>query len=246
MQADRACERRMTELAERAAKTGVAQRTGFLSPAEMAQAEISARLAGVSLFSFGGIDGAERRAVAFADGDWFPEWSVRCVRIDWNARYGALGHRDLLGALLALGIEREKIGDIYAQEGCAHVFALADMAHYIEANLEQAGSVPVKAKLMPLDELPALGPAEGTQVRGTVASMRLDAVLGVAWNLSRGRAAELVASGRVQVDHQTELRPDRQLSEGKTLSVRGLGRAKIEQIGSLTKKGRIGVTLTRF
>ena len=80
----------------------------------------------------------------------------------------------------------------------------------------------------------------------TVAALRLDAVLGAAWDLSRGKAAELVASGRVQVDYLPELRPDRHLHEGAVLSVRGLGRAKIAEIGGKTKKDRVGVMLLRF
>lgn len=246
MQTDRACERRMAELAARAAKTGAPQRTGFLTPAERAQADICARQAGTALFTFGGTEDAERRVVAFADADWTPEWPVCCVRIEWNAKFGDLGHRDILGALLALGIDREKVGDIHPGGGQAHAFMLPEMARYAEANLDRAGNVPVAVRVLPPDEAPQLAVEAGKPVRGTVASLRLDAVLGVAWNLSRGRAAELVAAGRVQVEYQLEMKPDRQVPEGAVLSVRGLGRAKLDQIGGRTKKDRIGITLTRY
>lgn len=244
MQADRTIARRMAELAQRAARTGVAQVAWFLSPAEQAQAEISARQEGVCLYAAGGVPDAERRVVAFAEEDWEPAWPIICLRATWHGRYGAPTHRDFLGAVMAMGIGREKVGDLFIGEGEAHLFVLRDMGQYIAANLERVGNTPVRMEV--LSEWPQLAAAEGTEVRATVASVRLDAVLGAVWNLSRGRAAELVASGRVQVDHRPELRADRQLEEGATLSVRGMGRAKLIEIGGKTRKGRIGVTLLRF
>jgi len=71
-------------------------------------------------------------------------------------------------------------------------------------------------------------------------------VLGVVWRLSRTRAAELVSSGRVQVNHRIEIRPDAKVSQGAVLSVRGMGRARMHEIGGHTKKDRISVTLLRY
>lgn len=244
MQADRTIERRMDELALRAARTGITQVAWFLSPAEQAQAQICAHRADVTLFSEGGTPDAERRVVAFADADAWPEWPIDCLRVTWHARYGAPGHRDLLGAILALGMGREKIGDLYIGDGEAHVFVLHEMADYIAASLDRAGNVPVKVTV--LDEWPALSAGGGEPVQVNVASPRLDAVLGAAWKLSRGRAAQLVASGSVQVNHQPELRADRQVTEGTMISVRGKGRVKVEAIGGQTKKGRYFMTLLRF
>ncbi|GHU83454.1 photosystem II S4 domain protein [Clostridia bacterium] len=243
MRADREGEDRLSELAQRAARTGIAQFSGFLSPAQQAQAEISARKAGTRFAAWGGADGAERCVCAFAPGD-DPAWPIACLRVRWHAKYGTAGHRDLLGAILALGVERDTVGDIYPGDGEAHVFALDDMARYLQVNLERAGSVPVRVDIA--DEPPALARTVGTAVRATVASVRLDAIVGAAWNLSRTRAAELVAAGRVQVDHQVSLRPDLKLQPGAVLSARGLGRAELAEIGGKTKKDRISVTLLRY
>lgn len=244
MQADRTIERRMAELAGRAAHTGIAQIAWFLSPAQREQAEICARQANVSLFDEGGTPNAERRVVAFADSDWTPDWPIRCLRILWHARYGAPGHRDLLGSLLGLGIGREKIGDIFPGEGEAYAFVLADMADYIAASLDRVGGTPVRIEV--LDAWPAPDAADGTPIRATVPSLRLDALLGAALRLSRARAADLISAGRVQVNHQLEMRADRHLEEGAVLSIRGMGRVRVESIGSITKKGRIGVVLLRY
>lgn len=243
IQADRAVSRRMDELAERAARTGIPQVAWFLSPAERAQAEICARQAGVMLHACGGTPDAERQVIAFCEDDTAPDWPIVCLRATWHARYGAPTHRDFLGAVMALGIGREKVGDLFVGEGEAHMFVLREMADYIAAGLERTGNTPLRVQA--LDAWPELSAAQGEQIRATVASPRLDAILGAAWNLSRTRAVELVSAGRVQVDHQQELRPDRQLAAGAVLSVRGMGRARLEEIGGTTRKGRIAVTLSR-
>lgn len=244
MQADRSVEKRMAELAGRAERTGIGQIAWFLSPAELTQADICARQAGVTLHTCGGTPDAERRVAAFGDEDWAPDWPVDCLQLGWHARYGAPGHRDILGSLMGLGIGREKVGDIFVQEGVAYVFILREMGTYVAANLERAGSTPVRISVMA--DWPELAAAEGVALRDTVASLRLDAIIGAAWNLSRGKASALVASGRVQVDHREELRGDRQITEGAVISVRGLGRAKLEAIGGKTKKGRYSIEMIRY
>jgi len=244
MRADRACEKRLTELAERTARTGVPCFTGFLSPAEQAEAEICAKKAGVSLLTFGGAEGAERRVAVFFEEERPTEWPIFCLCVRWNRKYGVCGHRDLLGSLLGLNISREKLGDLFVGDGEAHVFVLRDMARYVEGSLMRVGSVPVTVERA--EEIPALSGGQGSAIRATVASLRLDALLCVLWRLPRTRAAELVSSGRVQVDHQMELRPDRQLQAGAKISVRGLGRGILSEIGGKTKKDRISVTLLRY
>lgn len=234
----------MAELAERAARTGSAQVAWFLSPAEQVQAEICARHAGTELFTSGGVEDAERKVVAFADMDWEPEWPILCLQINWHAKYGVPGHRDLLGSLMGLGIGREKVGDLFIGEGEAHAFVLREMGGYIATSLSRVGNTPVSIEV--LEEWPLLAAAQGAEVRGTVASLRLDAIIGTAWKLSRGRAADIVSAGRVQVNHQIELRADRQLLPGAVISIRGMGRAKLEETGGKTKKGRTSITMLRY
>ena len=83
-------------------------------------------------------------------------------------------------------------------------------------------------------------------VRDTVSSLRLDAVASSAFSMSRGRAAELIAAGRVNLDHVPCLKGDRPVAEGAVLTVRGLGKARLVQVGPLTKKGRTAITIERY
>lgn len=88
--------------------------------------------------------------------------------------------------------------------------------------------------------------AQVKTVRDTVSSLRLDAVAASAFGLSRGRAAELIAAGRVSLDHAACLKPDKQVGQGAVLTARGLGKAKLIEVGGLTKKGRVGIVIERY
>lgn len=236
----------MDDLAVRTERTGVAQFSRFLTPAELEQAHISARQAGVFLEAFGGYPGAERRVAAFLLEEEAPEeWPVVCLRVCWEDRFTASpAHRDLLGAIMALGMDRSQFGDIVVEAREAFVFALPVAAKRIVSELFKAGGTTVRVEI--LEEIPPMASAEGTPVQGTVSSLRLDAVMDLAFRISRGRAAELIRSGRVQVDHLLELRPDRKLGEGVMISVRGMGRAQLAQINGQTKKDRTSIMLLRY
>ena len=84
------------------------------------------------------------------------------------------------------------------------------------------------------------------EVRDTVSSLRLDAVVSTALRMSRGRAAELVERGVVQVNWRPCAKPDRLLSEGDTVSARGFGKFQLAQVGGLTKKGRTAIVVQRY
>lgn len=235
---------RLEELARRAAATGEAQCTRFLTPAELFEAAVVAKRQGVALSDFGGAQGAERRIAAFVPQGEEAIFPIACVRVAWSAKHETIGHRDLLGALLGLGVTRECVGDIFFGEGEAHVFILPEMAQYVEANLSRAGRAAVSAKVVEAPE--TLQFAEGERIRATVASLRLDVVLGAAWKLSRADAQALIAQGRALVDHKIELRPDTKLREGALISLRGKGRARLTEIIGTTKKGRLSIMLLRY
>ena len=83
-------------------------------------------------------------------------------------------------------------------------------------------------------------------IRDTVAALRLDAITAVGFRMSRGKAAVLIASGRVQVNWRECTKPDKPLNQGDTVSARGFGKFVLAEIGGLTKKGRMGITVERY
>ena len=240
--------KRLRELALRAAYTGQAAFTRFLEPPMEREALAAAAAAGVHAAFFGGYTDAERRIAAFC-ADEAPteaDYPLACLELRWNPKYACPGHRDLLGAVMGLGLERDAIGDIApgAADGRAYLFVHRDVADYIRANLESAGRAALKVQ--ETAGQPVLREPEGTQLRATVSSERLDAVVAAGLKLSRSEAQHLIESGLVKRNHLPELRGDARLDEGDLLSIRGYGRMKILEFEGRTRKGRLAVRIFRY
>ncbi|MCL2153475.1 MAG: YlmH/Sll1252 family protein [Oscillospiraceae bacterium] len=226
------------DLAVKAVKTGCAA-SRFLSPAEAkSTATYLSKRRDVSIALDGGFEGAERVRVVLMNPDWgeYERTALfRVLKIDLPPQEN-IGHRDVLGAVMALGIERTTIGDII--ESPLALICVPEMSAYITDNLTKIGRAHVKLSEMDLCEL--IGKTEDLLIKtDTVASPRLDAVLGSAFGLSRGKANELVAAGSVSLNHEVCQQPSKEVSEGAILSVRGLGRTKLLEIGGISKKGRL-------
>ena len=235
-------EKRLRELALRASHACAPTYTRFLEPPMEIACRAAANFAGCEVAFEGGYEGAERRMAGFyAGGAEALSFPIRRLRVDWNARYGSIGHRDILGALMGLGIERETLGDIAMLKEGALLFVHEDMADYVAANLESCGRA--KVRISPCGEEVAPPEPEGTLLYRTVPSQRLDAVLAAAYDLSRQKAQEMIRSELVKVDHAVETRADARLEAGSLVSARGLGRFRVQEVAGLTRKGRVGLRL---
>ena len=144
-----------------------------------------------------------------------------------------------------LTLDREKVGDLLVADGRCDVLALEEVADFLVFHMEQAGRVKLKCSPLPLDRLepPAV---ETRTIRDTVSSLRLDAVAASGFSLSRGKAADLIASGRVQLNHRECVKPDHAVAQGDVLSCRGLGKCVLTEVGGPSKKGRILIVLERY
>ena len=235
-------EKRLRELALRASHACAPTYTRFLEPPMEIACRAAANFAGCEVAFEGGYEGAERRMAGFyAGGAEALSFPIRRLRVDWNARYGSIGHRDILGALMGLGIERETLGDIAMLKEGALLFVYEDMADYVAANLESCGRA--KVRISPCGEEVAPPEPEGTLLYRTVPSQRLDAVLAAACDLSRQKAQEMIRAELVKVDHAVETRVDAHLEAGSLVSARGLGRFCVREVTGLTRKGRVGLRL---
>lgn len=235
---------RLLELASQADRQGRCRFTPFLTPPEAALAEAAAKRAGVACALMGGYEGAERRMARFCPAACEPEpFPLTALRLIWPHQ-SAPAHRDLLGALMGLGIRRDRTGDIVLGADEAMLFVEAPLADTVLAGLTEAGRIRLTAARAEAGDLPAA--PQGEEVRFTVQSARLDAIVADGFHLSRGDAAALVEAGAVKLRHAPTLRPDARVAEGDAISVRGHGRLTIETIGAPTRKGRLPVTITRY
>ena len=170
--------------------------------------------------------------------------AVAAVAAAW---YGGerLTHRDFLGSLMGLGLTRGTIGDRLVTDTRCQVLALPKTADFLLSEWESAGRVRLKTAPLPLEELEI--PAQACrELRDTVSSLRLDNVLAAGFSLSRGRAAEAVEKGAVQVTWTVCQKPDKPVAAGDTITCRGLGKCVLDSVGSPTKKGRLPVVIRRF
>jgi len=235
---------RLLELAEQAGGRQCSRFTPFLTPPEAALAQAAAKRARVSLALYGGYEGAERRVVCFYPEGAEPEpFPVTTLEIAWHLQR-APEHRDLLGAVMGLGVQRARVGDIVFAQGKAYLFVESALAGMISQNLLEAGRA--RLSVTAVNAPPALAEPEGEPRRCTVRSPRLDAVVAEGFGLSRGAAAQRILAGEVKLRHVPTLRPDARVEAGDAISVRGCGRLRIDSFGQATRKERIPVRYTRY
>lgn len=234
--------KRLDELAGRAEKTGRAFFTGFLTPPEAERAKAAGKKQGVCVTLDGGYADAERRMARFAlDGE--EPFPLCALELSWPHQ-NAPEHRDVLGSVMGLGLKRSCIGDIVLEADRGYLFAERAMSGHIADVLVSAGRAKLQVRV--LNELPVFKQPEGIEVRDTVLSLRLDAVLSGGFGLSRAKAAALIESGHVKLRHLPTERTDARVQMDDVISVRGFGRLVLNEVGAPTKKGRIPLRLTRY
>lgn len=192
---------------------------------------------------YGGFDSAQRKMVAFLSEYDEPCYPLSLLRVT-SSHLKSLTHRDFLGSIMALGIKREKCGDIIITDDCAQIILSDDVISFVSSSLEKVGRVGVKTAVAPLSSL-CVPQKTFTPVSGTVSSLRLDCVVSLFVGKGRAKASELIGAGLVFVNSLPALKADMRLFGGEVISVRGKGKASLE-IGGNSKKGRIFVTLNIF
>ena len=244
MEADSQVALRLRQAAERADRLDCAVPGRFVTGAERALAVHAARQAGVAASFDGGFPLAERAQVCFHPGWEEPAFTAQWCEIRWAAKFARVLHSDLLGSLMALGMDRSFFGDLIALEDRAYLLALPEVAVRLPMEWTQAGNVPLKISL--LEETPRFELPKGEMLRDTVASLRLDCVLASGLKTSRSKAAEMIRQGLVMVDHVPQEHTDYLLQPGQLLSVRGFGRIRLSEVGEPTRKDRLPVMLEIF
>jgi len=250
---DRLLLARVLDKLELARDRGVPSHTPFLSPGEQAAVTDLLNACGHPRHLFwGGFKDSERRVCFFLP-DWQeeedvtgdPEHPLTAAEAVFPAN-ASLSHRDILGALMGLGLTREKLGDILLpEENRCQVLALREVMPILLSQWESAGRYKLSLKEIPLSALTPK-PAQVKTIRDTVATPRLDAVLASGFSLSRSKASALIASGKVALNHRECLKPDKPVEEGDVLTCRGLGKCVVKEVPGQSKKGRTMLVLERY
>ncbi|MBR5479336.1 MAG: RNA-binding protein [Clostridia bacterium] len=234
---------RVEDKIRRVRDKNIPEALGFLTPSERAEIE---KLHLPRHFFYGGRD-AERTFLFllpdYMEEENFPVEEYLCV-LSAKVPFGNPTHRDFLGAILGLGIERECVGDIIVGEE-SFIYLTRKIAPFVMQNLDKIGRLGVKLKEVSPSSVPEKNePYE--EVNVTVASLRLDALVSGAFNISRSAAVQGISAGLVSVNFLPCENTSQVLSEGDLISFRGRGRAKINSLGGISKKGRQFVNFHTF
>lgn len=230
-------------------RRNISANTCFLSPREL---EMTRYLFGdlEGLHAFGGYADAERKMLVYLP-EYLDEDSLTgedspmvCLRAEFYEGDHP-SHRDFLGALMGAGIARETVGDICVGPTSCDFFVTEEIAPYILQNFISAGRVKLRLKQIPISEVSVPEP-EIKEIRDTVASLRLDSVIASGFRIGRSLAAQHIAAGKAAIDGLPCEKPDKTVTEGAKISVRGLGKIKLHAINGHTKKDRISIIIHRY
>ena len=225
--------------------------TDFMDRAKCARfAERMQGIRDLNVTLFGGTEDCERQMMGFSLAEEelaAEEFPIKILKIRRKSKkFGQtdLSHRDYLGSILGLGIDRGKVGDILVEEDAAVCFVSEEISQYICAVLEQVSKTAVIAEETEGTE--AIPVRQTEKRRITVASLRLDAVAGEVFHLARGKAQTLIGAEKAQVNWNVITNTSHLLKEGDMVSLRGFGRFRVGEVGGRTKKDRIGLEVERY
>ena len=244
---------RISELDRTAYEQNILKCSVFLSYAEQ-QAYHSLLTAGKLLcgthFLSGGYPGAER-CMAFFLPDYMEKEDAEKDRISCVLARAAgekyaenLTHRDYLGALMNLGMERDCLGDILVAGSSAYIFCTREMAGFITDNLFKVKHTAVSCEAAEPEDLDLKPKLE--ELKLNVASERIDVVIAALWKLSRQKASALVDAEQVFINGITVSSAGRQMKEGDRVSVRGLGKFIYDGVDGSSRKGRLYVAVRKY
>lgn len=242
-------QKRLIELSKLAYQRGIVTYSDFLNLNEL---NILHTMPKNELYTsyklFGGYDFSERQMVAFLPDalcyEYFYPISVLKISPLQKKFAESLSHRDYLGAILNLGIERSKIGDILVQDNSAILFIHQSLETFVQEELRRIKHTSVMAEPENFAEISYKPKTE--EKKGTVSSLRLDSLMALAFSSSRTKLVSYIENGKVFVNGKLITSNGYQIKEEDIISVRGLGRFQFKETLSQTKKGRYFVTIDMY
>lgn len=250
MEAEELLKKRFRELAQKCYQNNQYTFTGFLSLADMACFyEMERELSYVPHKVWGGSELCERVMLRFGSEEalgYEEEFPIACIQVKpLMAKFAdELSHRDFLGALMNLGIERSTLGDIFIEDNTAYLFCAANMAEYIMENLGKVKHTSVLCK--EAEQIPSFEDKERQEIRIQVSSERADAVVSKVYRLSRSEAIEFFRQKKVFVNGRQCENNSQPLKCGDIVSVRGCGRFEYSGTQNVSKKGKLNVVVSCF
>ncbi|OPJ63230.1 RNA-binding protein [Clostridium oryzae] len=217
----------------------------FLSPAVWSTIIEMKNYFGFDIYTYGGFHEAERKMVCFSyENSIEVNFPVKLVCIENRSKFLTLQHRDYLGALMALGIKRDKLGDLVVKDNRCFFPVSEELFEYIDSNLMKVGKCPcIVTEIEDESELPE---AEYKQKLVIAAAMRLDAVVGAITGMSRSKSVNYIDTGKVQIDYIEVRDKSFEVNLLSTITVRGFGKYRIIETAGNSGSGKIKLKIYSF
>lgn len=231
--------RQIMDYKERVEERNTYVLTDFMNPHE---ASVASSLIGknneVQIAFFGGIENAEMvRAILYPHTFEVSkeDFSISVMEVRYPGKFVKISHRDVLGALMHLGLKRELYGDIVVEDDAAYFACISNMADYLLANLKTVGRGSVQVKKT---EKTITHKQEYRSVLLSVASFRLDLIIAEAFHLSRKEASSYIQSNFVKVNYKEVVQSNYLCHNMDIISLRRHGRVKFVDLDKINKKGK--------
>ena len=240
--------KRFIDLSKQANRKGIVTFSDFISMSEQSILQQNKDKLESEYQISGGYEYAERQMVAFIPDALFYEWDypMECIRIRpaYPKFAEKLTHRDVLGALMSLGIERSKLGDLIVNEAAMFFFAKEEIVPYI---LEQLTSIRHTIVTLEVSEERQIDyQPRFEEKEAIVTSIRLDAVIAAICNISRSASLRMIQEGKVFVNGAESLHNTYYCKQGDLLSIRGFGKVRFGDTLGVTKKDRVRFSYQLF
>lgn len=167
------------------------------------------------------------------------------IRIRNKSKFKKLNHKDYLGGLMSLGIDRNRTGDIYVYEDYGDIVVHRDIADFIIYNLDKIGHNKIETEKIKLTQVDFK--EQEHQILNIISSsMRIDNIVKHLTKLSREKAAIMVKSGSVKNNYVPEDKVSTELKEGDLLSISKKGRFRIYKVDGTTKSGKLKIQIKHY
>ncbi|MFD2672292.1 YlmH family RNA-binding protein [Marinicrinis sediminis] len=241
---------RVLDWMERVEQQHMTKETDFLDPRQIQIVQsLANRFPSVQVLTWGGYADAERQRMLLApDYAYLTEEDVHITLLSVTSsdtKFADLQHGDFLGAILGLGMKRDKMGDLHIHEQGCHYIVAEETASFLDTHLRQVHRVQVFTEVLPITQL-ITSEEKVEELTISVASLRLDGVMSDAVRMSRAKILPWIKSGKCKVNWKVEENPSILLQPGDMLSLKGYGRFKLLDISGPTKSGRHRVTLGKY
>lgn len=189
----------------------------------------------------GGYQDAERVRAIIQNKNYpkpeFSDFKIKIYQASFNQDYGKIGHRNVLGSIMSLGIERNTFGDIYLYDNQIYLFVSQEIAKYLISNMPLINNQ--NLNFIETDKISDFHLTEEKYTTVNVVSLRLDVLVARCLNISRNKACEMIEEGLVAINHLVCTSVDRKCNLNEIISIRKFGRITILEILKTTKKDRL-------